>query len=75
MRVIGADAVGMSTTPEVIVARQCHMRVFACAIITDLCYPQALKPIHIEDIFATATATEPRWIQICKSIITQDAAS
>lgn len=59
LEVIGADAVGMSTVPEVIVAKHMSIPVFACSVITDLCYPEALKPVNIEEIIATAANAEP----------------
>ena len=59
LRLIGADCVGMSTVPEVIVARQMGMEVLGLSIITDECYPDALKPADINDIIETATKAEP----------------
>ena len=54
LKIIGADAVGMSTVPEVIVARQLKMKVLACAVLTDVCDPDHLAPIDLPDIFAQA---------------------
>jgi purine-nucleoside phosphorylase len=59
LRVIGADAVGMSTVPEVIVARHMRMRVLAVSVITDLCYPGALREILLEDVLLAARQAEP----------------
>lgn len=59
LRAMGADVVGMSTVPEVIVARQMGMRVLAISIITDLCLPDALEPIDVPAILRTAMAAEP----------------
>src|SRR5690606_31019411 len=59
MRTLGADAVGMSTVPEVIVAVHAGLKVLGFSAITDECLPDALKPVNIEKIIATANAVEP----------------
>ena len=59
LRMMGADAVGMSTIPEVIVARHAGMRVIAFSCITDLCLPDALEPIDIRRILRVAAKAEP----------------
>jgi purine-nucleoside phosphorylase len=59
LRGIGADVVGMSTVPEVIVARHMGLRVLAFSVITDECFPDALEPVSIEDVLAAARAAEP----------------
>ncbi|MBI5090834.1 MAG: purine-nucleoside phosphorylase [Candidatus Hydrogenedentes bacterium] len=59
MRTIGADAVGMSTVPEVIVAVHAGIRVLGFSAITDECLPDALKPVDIAKIIATANSIEP----------------
>jgi purine-nucleoside phosphorylase len=56
---IGADVVGMSTVPEVIVARHAGMRVLGLSIITDLCLPESLEPATLERILAVAKGAEP----------------
>ena len=56
---MGADVVGMSTVPEVIVAVQAGMRVLGVSIITDLCLPDALEPAELAKIIAVANAAEP----------------
>lgn len=66
---IGADAVGMSTVPEVIVAVHAGLRVFACSIITDLCYPQALGPVDIAEIIATAGEAEPKLVRLFEELV------
>jgi purine-nucleoside phosphorylase len=58
LRGIGADAVGMSTVPEVIVAVHAGLRTFGLSVITDLCLPDALEPVRLEDIIAVANAAE-----------------
>ena len=59
LRGIGADAVGMSTVPEVIAAVHAGLRVFAASIISDLCIPETLKPVNIEAIIRVADTAEP----------------
>ncbi len=59
LRIIGADAVGMSTVPEVIVARHMGIPCFAVSVITDLCYPGAIEEVKIEKILAAAAKAEP----------------
>lgn len=58
LKIIGADAVGMSTVPEVIVARQLQLRVVAFSVLTDECDPDNLHPIDIPDIMAQAKKGE-----------------
>lgn len=59
LRFIGADVVGMSTVPEVIVARHQGMRVLGFSLITDMGLPDALGPMNMEKILATAAKSEP----------------
>ena len=59
LRATGADAVGMSTVPEVIAAVHCGLRVFAVSVISDLCIPETLKPVNIDEIIAVANKAEP----------------
>ena len=59
LRAIGADVVGMSTVPEVIVAVHGGMRALGISIVTDMCLPDALRPADIDQIIATAQAAEP----------------
>jgi purine-nucleoside phosphorylase len=58
LRQAGADVVGMSTVPEVIVAVHCGLRVLGFSIVTDMCLPDALEPVRLEDIIAVAGAAE-----------------
>ncbi|MBC7672180.1 MAG: purine-nucleoside phosphorylase [Polaromonas sp.] len=60
LRAVGADVVGMSTVPEVIVAVHAGMRVLGLSIITDQCLPDALAPADLATIIATAQRAEPK---------------
>src|SRR5690606_32229447 len=59
LRTIGADAVGMSTVPEVLVARHMGLRCLALSVITDECFPDALEPVSLDDVLAAAGEAEP----------------
>jgi purine-nucleoside phosphorylase len=69
MRTIGADAVGMSTVPEVIVARHMELPVFAISIITDLGVPGKIKRVSLEEIVAVAEKAEPKMTRLMKELI------
>ena len=69
LRSAGADAVGMSTVPECIVANQMGISVLGFSIITDECFPDALVPAKVEEIIATANAAEPRLTAVMKGVI------
>jgi len=69
LRAMGADVVGMSTVPEVIVARHCGMRVMAVTIITDQCLPDALEPADVPTIIRTAQAAEPKVAQLIQDVV------
>lgn len=69
LKIIGADAVGMSTVPEIIVANHLSLKVAAVSVITDECDPDNLKPVNIEDIIAMANQAEPQMITLFKSLI------
>ncbi len=70
LHVIGADAVGMSTVPEVIVARHMNMRVFAVSIITDMGYPmEAIQETSLEDVIRVAKTTEPKMTKIITELL------
>jgi len=69
LRAAGGDVVGMSTVPEDIVAVHMGMRVLAFSVITDLCLPDDLKPVNLEEIIAVAGETEPQLTTLMKGVI------
>jgi purine-nucleoside phosphorylase len=73
LRAIGADAVGMSTVPEVLAAVHGGMRVLGLSVITDLCLPDALKPALIEEIIKIAAGAEPKLRAIVLGILARVA--
>ncbi|HEX8547693.1 MAG TPA: purine-nucleoside phosphorylase [Cytophagaceae bacterium] len=72
LRIIGADIVGMSTVPEVIVARQMNMRVFALSLVTDECDPTDLKEVEFADILRVAKEAEPSLTKILTELIVSE---
>ncbi len=71
LKIIGADAVGMSTVPEVIVANHLNLPVLAISVLTDECDPDNLKPVNIPEIIALAEQAEPNMITLFKALIKQ----
>ena len=71
LRLMGADVVGMSTVPEVIVAVHGGMRVLGVSIITDQCLPDALEPATLERIVAVARAAEPHLTTLLRGVLEQ----
>ncbi|WP_115868701.1 purine-nucleoside phosphorylase [Marinoscillum furvescens] len=69
LRNIGADAVGMSTVPEVIAANQMGLPVSAVSVLTDECDPDNLAPVDIEDIISTAGKAEKHLVRLFKEVI------
>ena len=69
LRGIGADVVGMSTVPEVIVALHGGMRVLGLSIITDKCLPDALEPASLAQIVGVARSAEPKLAAVVKGVI------
>ena len=69
LRAVGADVVGMSTVPEVIVAVHQGMRVVGLSIITDQCLPDALEPADIGRIIATAGRAEPQLTRLVTALV------
>ena len=74
LRATGADVVGMSTVPEVLVAVHEGMRVLGLAVITDLGLPDALEPASLERILATAAAAEPKLTAVVRGVLRRLAA-
>lgn len=69
LRTIGADAVGMSTVPEIIVANHLKLPVVAVSVLTDECDPDNLKPVDIPEIIAMAGKAEPEMITLFTELI------
>jgi purine-nucleoside phosphorylase len=69
LRAIGADVVGMSTVPEVLVAIHAGMRVLGLSIITDMCLPDALEPATLERILAVANTAEPKLTALVRGVL------
>ncbi len=73
LRLMGADVVGMSTVPEVIAAVHGGMKVLALAVVTDQCLPDALKPVTLEEIIATAERAEAPLSALITKVLEQTA--
>jgi purine-nucleoside phosphorylase len=71
LRLIGADVVGMSTVPEVIVAVHGGLRVLGIAVITDMCLPDALQPVSVADILATAAQAEKPLRTVIRRVVAE----
>ena len=69
LKIIGADAVGMSTVPEIIVANHLNLKAIAISVLTDECDPDHLEPVDIADIIAMANKAEPHLITLFKELI------
>ena len=69
LKIIGADAVGMSTVPEIIVANHLKLPVAAVSVITDECDPENLAPVNINEILAMAAKAEPDMIRLFRELI------
>jgi purine-nucleoside phosphorylase len=69
LRNIGADVVGMSTVPEVIVAVHAGLRSLGLSVITDVCLPDALEPVKLEDILATAAEAEKKLRVLVRRVV------
>ncbi|MEM9185987.1 MAG: purine-nucleoside phosphorylase [Planctomycetota bacterium] len=69
LRLIGADVVGMSTVPEVIVAVHCGLRVFGVAVVTDMCLPDALEEADVNEIIATANSAAPKLRALMEGVL------
>lgn len=73
LRLIGADVVGMSTVPEVIVAVHSKMRVVGFSIITDMCLADALKPADVSQIIKTANEAEPKLTKLVMGVLAEES--
>jgi len=69
LRGLGADVVGMSTVPEVIVCRHAGIRVLGISIVTDMCLPDALAPVSLPEILATAKMAEDKMRLLVRRVI------
>ncbi|PCE65914.1 purine-nucleoside phosphorylase [Sediminicola luteus] len=69
LKIIGADAVGMSTVPEVIVANHLNLPIVALSVLTDECDPDNLAPINIPEIIEVAGKAEPKMIRLFTELI------
>jgi purine-nucleoside phosphorylase len=69
LRGIGADVVGMSTVPEVIVGVHAQMRILGLSIITDMCLPDALEPAVLEEIIEVANTAEKKLRVLVKRVV------
>ena len=69
VRNIGADVVGMSTVPEVIVGVHARLKIVGFSVITDMCLPDHLAPANLADIIATANDAEPRLRRLVQRLI------
>lgn len=74
LRAIGADVVGMSTVPEVIVAVHCGLRAVGLSVITDMCLADALEPADVTKIIAAANDAEPRLRTLICGILESEKA-
>lgn len=71
LKMVGADAVGMSTVPEVIVANHLRLPIVAVSVLTDECDPDNLQPVNVQEIIAIAGKAEPKMIQLFTELIKQ----
>jgi purine-nucleoside phosphorylase len=75
LRTIGADCVGMSTVPECLVAVHSGMRVLGLSAITDVCFPDSLKPVEIKEILHAAAIAEPKLRKIVLGVLAQERSA
>ena len=69
LKILGVDAVGMSTVPEIIVANHLKLKVAALSVLTDECNPNNLKPVNIAEIIEMAGKAEPNMVKLFKELI------
>ncbi len=75
LRRLGADIVGMSMVPEVLAARHAGVRVLAVTVVSDVCDPDHLKPVSVEELLAVAAAAEPKLTRLLSGIIERMASA
>ncbi len=71
LRQIGADVVGMSMVPEVLVARHSGLRVLAVVVVSDACIPEELQPASVDELLRVAAMTEPALTALLTGIISR----
>jgi purine-nucleoside phosphorylase len=69
LKTLGADAIGMSTVPEVIAAVHVGLEVLGLSVITDACLPDALEPVDIKKIIAMANKAEPHLVALIEKVL------
>jgi purine-nucleoside phosphorylase len=69
LQILEVDAVGMSTVPEVIVAKHLRLPCIAISVLTDECDPKNLQPVNIQEIIDVAGKAEPKMITLFKELI------
>jgi purine-nucleoside phosphorylase len=69
VRILGADVVGMSTVPEVIVARHSGLKVLGFSIITDMGFPEAMRSVSLEEVIAVAGQAELKFVRLVKQVV------
>ena len=69
LRLIGADMVGMSTVPEVIAAVHAGLKVLGLSVISDLCLPDALRPVSLADLLRAVGAAEPELVRLIRRVV------
>ncbi len=69
LRIIGADAVGMSTVPEAIVAVHAGLRVLGISVLSNLNLPDAMAPVALEEIVATVARAEPQLVKLLLGVL------
>lgn len=75
LRTIGADVVGMSTVPEVIVAVHAGLKVLGLSVVTDMCLPDALEEASVEKILAVARSAEPKLRAVITAVVRDAGAA
>lgn len=71
LQILEVDAVGMSTVPEVIVAKHLQLPCAAVSVLTDECDPKNLQPVNIQEIIEVAGKAEPKMITLFKELISE----